>query len=479
MSFRRTKIVATLGPACDPIMDKLIEAGLNVARMNFSHGDHAEHEARWQKLQSAIKNSGKTIAIMVDTQGPKVRTSTFKDGSMELIEGETVFLKQGNADGGLINEEKTIYVNYHKLLDALKEHKIVYFADGLLEVKVEEVHKDKASAKVITGGKISNHKGVNVPNLEWDLPAIGSKDVKDIHWGIAHNVDYIAQSFVRNANDVRQLKKILEDEDASHIKVIAKIEEYPAVQNIDEIIEVADGIMVARGDLGVQMHIEQVPTVQKMIIKKCNRAAKPVITATQMLESMTTAPFPTRAEVTDVANAILDGSDAVMLSGETSVGKYPIKVIQMMAKISQQTEDKVLKYNRFDKYPIESESTKPANVTLAIANSACKIALEVKATAIIAYTETGRTPECLSRIRPNMPIIGITDEVRTARRMCLYGGVIPLVLNEHNKLDEVLRQATDAAQQTKLVKKGDLVVVVTGLPFGKSGETNLIKVQTV
>ncbi|MFH0713205.1 MAG: pyruvate kinase, partial [Candidatus Micrarchaeota archaeon] len=370
--IKRTKIVATLGPGCENQLVELIDAGVNVARLNFSHGDHAEHQQRWEKLQAAVKKTGKRIAIMLDTQGPKIRTGTFTNNSMDLIDGEEVTLIPGNGEGGIINGKKTIYVNYQNLLKLLSKHKIVYFADGLMEVKVEKLEKDKAIAKVVTGGKISDRKGVNIPRAEWELPPLREKDILDVKWGIEHDVDYIAQSFVRSAKDVKELRKLLDENNGKEIKIIAKIEEYPAVQNLDEIIASADGIMVARGDLGVQMPIEQVPSVQKHIIEKCNEAMKPVITATQMLESMTTNPFPTRAEVTDVANAILDGSDAVMLSGETSIGKYPIKTVQMMTRIIQHTEQSLLEYGQFDRHHCKVEDER--NTTLSIAKAASKIA---------------------------------------------------------------------------------------------------------
>ncbi len=494
MHFRRTKIVATLGPACDGQLEKLLEAGVNVARMNFSHGDHAEHSERWGKLQAAVKLTGKTIAIMLDTQGPKVRTGTFTNGSMDLIEGEQVKLLPGREEGGIGSDgQKSIYINYAKLLSLLQIHKVVYFSDGLLEVKVERVEKRHAVARVVTGGKIGNYKGVNVPHAEWDLPTIGSKDEKDIQWGVDHNVDYVAQSFVRNASDVRQLRKLLDEKGAKDTKIIAKIEEYPAVQNIDEIIEVADGIMVARGDLGVQMHVEQVPGVQKMIIKKCNHASKPVITATQMLESMTNSPFPTRAEVTDVANAILDGSDAVMLSGETSAGKYPLKTVQMMAKVIDQTEQHVLLYDQFDKFEHgHIEDTKQANsavmqggkaakpnVTLVIGKAACRIASEVNAKVIVAYTETGQTPRYINRIRPKMPIIAVTESEKVARQLCLSWGLLPIVFKGKHELGDRISEVAKIAIDKKFAQKGDFVIMVSGLPFGQSGHTNLIKVKQV
>ncbi|MFH0714036.1 MAG: pyruvate kinase, partial [Candidatus Micrarchaeota archaeon] len=296
-----------------------------------------------------------------------------------------------------------------------------------------------------------------------------------VKWGIEHDVDYIAQSFVKNAENVKQLRKLLDENGGKEIKIIAKIEEYPAVQNIDEIIASADGIMIARGDLGVQMPIEQVPSVQKHIIEKCNEAMKPVITATQMLESMTNSPIPTRAEVTDVANAILDGSDAVMLSGETSIGKYPVKTVQMMARIIQHTEQSLLEYGQFDRHHCKVEDER--NTTLSIAKAASKIATELNAAAIITYTETGRTARRIIHTRPKIPIVAVTPDEKTARKLCLCWGIIPVYAKTRAPLEEVLYKVADIVTQTGIVKKGDTVVIVTGIPLGQPGSTNLIKVQ--
>lgn len=475
--FRKTKIVCTLGPACEEQLEKMLLAGMNVARLNFSHGDHLEHEKRWKRLNAAIKTTDKRIAIMLDTQGPKVRITCFDGDSMELIEGETVCLVSGSENGGIRNGVKTIVVNYPHLLEVLSHHHQVYFADGMFELKVEKVEGGKAFAKVVTGGKLGNRKGINVPHASWELPSLGPKDVVDVLWGIKHDVDYVAQSFVRTANDVKKLRKLLDKNGGHKIKIVAKIEEYDAVKNFDEILEIADAIMVARGDLGVQAPIEQVPVMQKEIIRKCNAASKPVITATQMLESMTTMPMPTRAEVTDVANAIMDGSDAVMLSGETSAGKHPVKVVQTMVKIIEQTEQKMFNYDRFPEANI-CVPDKNA-IAVCVGSAVCRIASQLGVTAIVAHSEEGNTARYISRYRPQMPIVALTPHEKTARRLCLVWGTTPVLVNKHEKLEDVMLRAGETIQKTGIIKKGDLIVVTAGIPFGAPGSTNMMKVQQV
>ncbi|MGC8850900.1 MAG: pyruvate kinase [Candidatus Micrarchaeia archaeon] len=472
MHFRKTKIVCTIGPACENQLEKMIAAGMDVARFNMSHGTHEDHLHRLKLLRAAAEKAGKRIAVVADIQGPKIRVGIFPNGGIELREGELINLVAGRGEGGAMPQGKNIYINYPRLLETLAQHKLVYFSDGLLEVKVEKIEKDHAVARVVTGGTLSDLKGVSIPNARLDQPTFGGKDWKDVEWAVANDVDYIAQSFVRTAKDVTKLRKLLQYYNGEKTKIIAKIEDATGLENIEAIIAEADAVMVARGDLGVQIPFEDVPRAQKTIIAKCGAAGKPVITATQMLESMTASPSPTRAEVSDVANAILDGSDAVMLSGETAFGKYPVRAVEAMAKIAAHVEQRLLQYSRQNNYCPPSKNPIPR----AIASAVCATAERISATAIAAFTETGSTAFLISSLRPRTSIIAVTPSEKTARQLALCWGTQTLVVKEPRNADEAAQYASRALLENKLVAKNDLVIIAAGLPFGGPRNTNFIKI---
>jgi pyruvate kinase len=476
-SRRRTKIVATLGPAAEPHLPSLVRAGLDVARLNFSHDTHDVHERRLHAVRAAAEDEGRRVAVLVDLQGPKVRTGPFAGGSLDLREGEEALVKPGRETGGVLDGRKTIFIDYPKILEALRDHRRLYLADGLLELEAERVFPDRAVARVLAGGTLGDHKGVNVPHASWDLPALRPKDEADARWAVENDADFVAQSFVRNAEDVRRLRALLDRLGGQETRIIAKIEEYDAVKNLDGILEAADGLMVARGDLGMQLPYEQVPGVQKDIIRKCNAASKPVITATQMLDSMTANPLPTRAEVTDIANAVLDGSDALMLSNETTVGKHPVRAVQSMARVIEETEARGFDFDRFPPVRPKGERALPREPHEPLGEAVCRLASELHAGAIVAYTTTGATPRYIARFRPRAPVIAITPDERVARRLCLVWGTTSLVLAEHDELEDALTRAGEAARASGLVKAGELVVVSAGTPFGTRGTTNLLNVQ--
>jgi len=470
---RKTRIVCTLGPGCDGQLDKLIAAGMNAARFNMSHGSLESHSKRLGLLRHACKKTSANIALIADIKGPKIRTGTFRNGSVELVEGERVVLKAGNAEGGNSGGSKIIFVNYPNLLETLAHHRIVYFADGLLEVKVEHADKNDAIARVITGGKLGDCKGVNIPGAHLVQSTFGEKDWQDVHWAVKNNFDYIAQSFVRSAKDVQKLRQLLEHfKGEKHTHIIAKIEDHVGLEKIDEIIAKADAVMVARGDLGVQIPVEDVPRAQKSIIARCNAAGKPVITATQMLESMTNSPFPTRAEVSDVANAILDGSDAVMLSGETAAGKYALRTVETMARIASHAEQ----HMTCEKKHLSCTGKGPKQVACAVAEAACRAAERIDATAIAAFTETGGTAFLISAFRPcTGKIIAVTPLEKTARWLALCRGTEVVHVKTYKHVSETTNLVSKTLREHNCVPKGSQVVVVAGTP----GNTRFMRIVDV
>lgn len=470
--MRRTKIVCTIGPASDnlEIMKKLIAAGMNVARLNFSHGDHASHRKTIATVRQAARELGQTVAIMLDTKGPEIRTGVFKNGSVFLEVGQRTVLTVDEIEG----DAGRIPVNYEKLPETVRPGDTVLIDDGMIGLKVLEVQERDVVCEVTNGGELRNRKGINIPGLDLDLPAVTEQDRRDIAFGIAEKVDFIAASFIRRAADVLELRKILEASNAQ-IDIIAKIENQQGVENIDEILNVSEGIMVARGDLGVEMPSEEVPLVQKMIIGKCNRAGKPVITATQMLESMIREPRPTRAEASDVANAIFDGTDAIMLSGETAAGRYPVEAVQTMARIAERAEQ-ALQYREI----LGQKSFALARtVPDAISHATCTVALDLGAAAIITCTESGSTARMVSKYRPWAPIIAATYQEKVMRKLCLVWGVTPLQVTKTSGTDQMLEEAVSTALAAGLVASGDMVVITGGVPAGVPGTTNLIKVHIV
>ncbi|ACL69083.1 pyruvate kinase [Halothermothrix orenii] len=471
--MRKTKIVCTIGPVSESkeMLKKLAEAGMNVARLNFSHGDHEEHGNRIDTIRKVEAELGKPIGIMLDTKGPEIRTGMLKDDKVELKKGEEIILTTEDIEG----DENRVSVSYKGLPDDLHEGATVLIDDGLIGLEVLEIKGTEIRCKIVNGGLLGSRKGVNLPGISVNLPALTEKDESDIRFGVRKGIHFIAASFVRKAQDVIEIRKILEEEGKEDILIIAKIENQEGVDNIDEIIDVADGIMVARGDLGVEIPAEQVPVIQKSIIKKCNEKAKPVITATQMLDSMIRNPRPTRAEASDVANAIFDGTDATMLSGESAAGDYPVEAVKTMARIAEETE-KSLYYRDV----ISNRRTyRPQTVTDAISFASCETATDLGAQAIITSTESGLTARMVSRYRPLVPIVAVTPDERVQHALTVSWGVYPLTVKKSNSTDEMMDVSIKTAQENRLIKSGDLVVITAGAPVGIPGTTNLIKVDVV
>ncbi|MDI3529307.1 MAG: pyruvate kinase [Thermoanaerobacter sp.] len=470
--MRRTKIVCTIGPASEDynILRKLIEKGMNVARLNFSHGDFEEHGARIDNIKKIREELGLPVAILLDTKGPEIRTGKFKNGRVELKEGQTFVITTRD----VLGDETICSVSYKGLPQDVERGSCILIDDGLISLKVTDVKGEDIVCIVENSGPVKDHKGVNVPGVKLNLPALTQKDVDDIEFGIKKGIDIIAASFVRKAADVLAIRRLLEENKAEHILIIAKIENREGVENIDEIIKVSDGIMVARGDLGVEIPLEEIPIVQKMIIQKCNKAGKPVITATQMLDSMMRNPRPTRAEVTDVANAILDGTDAIMLSGETAQGKYPIEAFETMAKIAEKTEAYVGYRDIIDRN-IDTN----VSITNAISHATCTTARDIGAAAIITCTKSGYTARMVSRYRPQAPIIATTPSESVARKLSIVWGVYPLITEEVSTTDEMIDVAIQSALTAGLIRNGDIVVISAGIPVAMTGTTNMLKVHIV
>lgn len=470
--MRKTKIVCTIGPASDDptVMREIIKTGMDVARLNFSHGTHEQHRERISRLRQAASGLGTNLAIMLDTKGPEIRTGFVKGGKVNLVEGARLVLTIENLEG----DENQISVTYERLPQAVEPGNTILLADGIINLKVLDVQATQIMCEVVVGGELGNQKGVNLPGVPLDLPAITEKDVADINFGIDQDIDFIAASFVRRAGDVIAIKRLLESHNTD-IDIIAKIENEEGVKNLDEIIKVADGVMVARGDLGVEIPPEDVPLIQKKIIEKCNGVGKPVIIATQMLESMINTPRPTRAEASDVANAILDGTDAVMLSGETAAGKYPVAAVQMMARIAERTE-KALDYER----ALEKRTASmPRTVTDAISHATCTTAHDLGAAAIVISTKSGFTARMVSKYRPQAPIVAVTPDTRVRRKLCLVWGVQPRISPTIENTDEMIKEAVNISLTQGLIKCGDLIVMSAGVPAGIPGTTNLLKVHIV
>jgi pyruvate kinase len=471
--MRKTKIVCTIGPASESLENtkKLIQAGMNVARLNFSHGDFEEHGNRIKNIRQACRELGKTVAILLDTKGPEIRLGNLAEEPIELVAGEFVTLTTEN----ILGDRNRIPVTYRDLTRDVKAGDTILLDDGLIGLKVVDVQGTEIRCEIQNSGPIKSKKGVNVPGVAISLPGITEKDANDILFGIEQGIDFIAASFVRRASDVLEIRELLERHNATHIQIIAKIENRQGVDNLDEILEVADGLMVARGDLGVEIPVEEVPLVQKMMIEKCNRVGKPVITATQMLDSMQRNPRPTRAEATDVANAIFDGTDAIMLSGETAAGKYPVESVLTMARIAERAEA-ALEYREIF---LRQASAQQTTVTEAISQAVANSALDLDADAIITSTESGYTARMVSKYRPKAPIVAVTPSEHVMRTLQLVWGVTPVLGRPAKTTDEMFDIAVKGAIDSGLVKLGDTVVITAGVPVGRSGSTNLIKIHTV
>ena len=470
--MKKTKIVATIGPSSESeeILKKLFLEGVNVARLNFSHGSHEEHKIKIDRIKKLRRGMDLPIGIMLDTKGPEIRLGEI-DGEVILNSGEEFILT--NKD--LVGNEKISSISYKELYKDVKEKDKILIDDGLVELVVKEIRGEDIVTEVENSGAISSHKGVNVPGANLKLPALTERDIEDIKFGIKEDIDFIAASFVRSREDVLAIRKVLEEERDYTTKIISKIESQKAVELIDEIIEVSDGIMVARGDLGVEIETEAVPIVQKEIIKKCNIVGKSVITATQMLDSMIRNPRPTRAETNDVANAVLDGTSAVMLSGETANGKYPLESVITMRKILEYTEntidhDKILENRIRD---VEK------SMTNSIGKSACVIARDLGAEAIITATTSGNTSRAIAKFRPETPIIASTPFEKIKNQLSLVWGITPVKVLNFKDTDNLIDASMEIAVTKGLIKSGDLVVLTAGVPAGIAGSTNLLKIENV
>ena len=469
--IRKTKIVCTLGPSTDKgdVLRQLMQEGMNVARFNFSHGSHEEQKARLDKLVALREELDLPVAALLDTKGPEIRLKELKGGKAELKEGQLFTL----ALGDFVGDASRVAITYEDLHNDVKAGDRILIDDGLIEMKVVRLDGTDIVCEVINGGMICNKKGVNVPNVELSMPFISETDYSDIVFGIENGFDFIAASFTRTADDILQIRKILEEHDCKSVNIIAKIENKQGVDNIDDIIRVSDGIMVARGDMGVEIPMEDVPVIQKILIEKVYKAGKQVITATQMLDSMMKHPRPTRAEATDVANAVYDGTSAIMLSGETAAGDYPVEALQTMVKIASRTEQDINYMSRLKKRSI---LTNP-DITNAIAHATCTTAMDLNASAIITVSNSGRTARMVSKYRPACPIIGCSVNKDVCRKMSLSWGVTPLLVELKHNSDELFDHAVDKAEEMGLIKQGEIVVLTAGVPLGISGTTNMIKVH--
>ena len=471
--MRKTKIVCTLGPATeeDFVLRQLMQEGMNVARFNFSHGNHEQHERNLNRVRRLREELGMPIAALLDTKGPEIRLGNFKDGQALLEKGQLFTLTADEVEG----TNEIVSLTYKNLIHDVKRESRILIDDGLIELSVTDVNENEIRCEVLNGGFVSNHKGVNVPDTELSMPYVSEQDRRDIIFGIEKGFDFIAASFVRCAEDVLEIRKILEEHNCDSINIISKIENMQGVKNIDSIIEVSDGIMVARGDMGVEIPFEDVPIIQKMIIKKVYNAGKQVITATQMLDSMIKNPRPTRAEATDVANAIYDGTSAIMLSGETAAGLYPVEALKTMVKIACRAEQAIDYTTRFK----TRENMENPDITNAISHATCTTALDLNAAAIITVTKSGVTARMISKYRPLCPIIGGSTSGYVCRQLNLSWGVIPILIREERNTDELFHHAIEVAKKEGHVKQGDLVVITAGVPLGVPGRTNLMKVQEV
>ena len=473
--MKKTKIVSTLGPASNDLdtIVKLIEAGANVFRFNFSHGDHEEHLGRLNLVHEAEKKTGKTVGILLDTKGAEIRTTVQKEGKIEFHIGDEVRISM---DDSIEGTKEKIAVTYPGLYDDVHEGGHVLFDDGLIDMQIEK--KDDANrelvCKVLNEGVLGSRKGVNAPGVSINLPGITEKDSSDIRFGLDHEINYIAASFVRKPQDILDIRELLEEKHMEHVQVFPKIESQEGIDNFDEILKVSDGLMIARGDMGVEIPPENVPLVQKSLIKKCNAVGKPVITATQMLDSMIENPRPTRAEASDVANAVFDGTDATMLSGESANGDYPVEAVATMARIDVKAENALRQYKNFSINDFDK-----TDVTEAIGRAAAEAVENLGIKTIVAATESGYTAKMISKYRPDADILAVTFDDRTRRGLMVNWGVYPVVAEKPATTDEMFKLATEEAKKAGLAKEGDLILIVAGVPVGEKGTTNIMKIQLV
>ena len=469
--LKKTKIICTQGPATDApgVIEGLIEHGMNAARFNFSHGDHAGHKKRIDAVKAAAKSSGKIIALVLDTKGPEMRLGEFKDGAVQLIEGEKFILRNDD----ILGDKNQATVSHKLLYTEIKVGDKLLLNDGLVELKIDAVEGKDIHTTILNSGKMSSRKRVAAPGVALGLPAISEQDEKDILFGIENDMDFVAASFIQRASDVQALRKLIVD-NGGHMEIISKIENLEGVKNIDEIIEASDGIMVARGDLGVEIPAEDVPLIQKEIIKKCNAVGKIVVVATQMLESMTTNPRPTRAEVSDVGNAILDGADVIMLSGETASGKYPVEAAAMMNQIARRIEESL----EYKEIFLNKGMGRKNSQTDAIAHATVQLGYELSAAAIITPTRSGYTTRVVSKYKPKAPIIAFTQTDQVARHLNLRWGVFPISGTPWLDIVQMIDYSATSALKHGYVQKGDLVILTAGMKYGEGG-TSSIRLHTI
>ena len=471
--MRKTKIICTLGPAVDSedMIRTLIRSGMDAARFNFSHGSHPEHLERLSLLKAVRDAMGRPVATILDTKGPEIRIRNFDTKSISLEAGDTFTLTTREEVG----DQTHVSVSYPKLHQEVAPGQEILIDDGLVAIRVDEIRGEDIVCTVENGGTLSANKSINIPGVHIHLPALTEKDVADIRFGVENDFDFIAASFVRQASDVEAVRQVLQDCGGESVKIIAKIENQEGVDNIDEILAAADGIMVARGDLGVEIPAAKVPILQKKIIRKGLQAGKPVITATQMLDSMMRNPRPTRAEVSDVANAVFDGTSCVMLSGETAGGKYPVEALTAMTGIVEEAEASIDYWRHFQKQRVVPAS----NINDAITHTYCLTAKDLDAKAILAATNSGRTARMICRFRPSCPVAALTMHEKVRRQLNICWGVIPFLTGEVNSTDRIFSLSAEVALKERLVQAGDTVVITAGVPLGKSGSTNLIKAQVI
>ena len=471
--MRKTKIVCTLGPASadEKVMESLLQSGMNVARLNFSHGSHEQHKIMIDRFRKVRDRLGLPAAVLLDTKGPEIRLRTFENGGVVLEEAQKFTLTTRD----LIGNQEIVSITYEDLPRQLRVGNNLLIDDGHVVLEVESIEESEIHCAVLIGGALGDRKGVNVPMVPLDMVYLSEMDKADVLFGIEQNIDFIAASFVRRAQDVIDMRKFLDYHGGHSIRIIAKIENLEGVENFDEILANADGIMVARGDMGVEVEYEKLPGLQKRFIRKCYQSGKMVITATQMMESMIQNPYPTRAEITDVANAVFDGTSAVMLSGESAMGKYPVQAVQKMARIAKQAEKDAFEMGAYRGFTYDVSSA----MTNAICDAACTTAADVHAKAIIAVTKSGQTARSMSKFRPAEPIVAATPEERTFHQLSLSWGICPVMARYQNTSDDLFRHAIDCAKQLDIVQDGDLVVIAAGIPLNTSGNTNTIKVQQV
>jgi len=472
--LKKTKIVCTLGPSCrdENILEGMLKAGMNVARLNFSHGSHEEHKDAIETFRNVRDRMGIPAAVMLDTKGPEIRLCDFENGSEILETGDRFVLASQECCG----TKERAAITYKDLAPQMAAGTAILIDDGRVRLEVIDTTETDVICKVVSGGRISNRKGVNIPGVSLDLDYISEADRKDIIFGIEMDVDYVAASFVRRGDDVAQLRKLLDDNGGENIRIISKIENTEGIDNFEDILRLSDGIMVARGDMGVEVDFEKLPGIQKKFIKACCRAGKPVITATQMLESMTANPAPTRAEITDVANAVFDGTSAVMLSGESAAGKYPVEAVETMAKIVLQAEQDAEEVNQYKFLEVEADHHDVSN---AIGHAACTTARDIRAKAIAAVTMSGYTAEMMAKYKPQEPIIAATPKIKTYHQQALTRGVYPMLTSVSSEWEKLMEETSDGIRRLGFAQQGDAVVFSAGLPLQVAGTTNLIRVEVL